>query len=1096
MQREIAHNLATGERRTNDVAPGKVKTFSELNLRHEIVLGLQSKNFLTPTMIQAAAIPIALTRKDMLVQSKSGTGKTLIYAIAILQGFKAGIKTPQALVIVPTRELAVQVKETISCLGEFLPTLKVSYFIGGIDVITDRRRIKNCDVVIGTPGRLLHLYRNNVLCLNNMNLLVLDEADQLYQLNGLYRSVIELIRKLPQQMQKIACSATYERNLDEQLAKSMNKPVLISNSERATVLLGIRQFVYELPRQINNIEQMNCKVEAVIKIFNLVPYEQVVLFASSKMRADSFRNYLARRGVKCHLISGAMNQEERSEVFDCYRYFKMRTLVATDVFARGVDSPHTNLIVNLDPPRDHVDYLHRIGRAGRFGSKGIAITLVYEDAESDHFKGILSKAHTGKSVLQFPNDAEKGLDFWNFTTYAFPYYIKEEEIQQLQEFPKKVGAPKTSAGPTKEAAGYASMKKDALMEEKTSADGNSSKKWMLPSRRNLHQLQDPMNAHIKEDKVNILAKEAQAAPEGVSSRTECAEEEKGTNIKDPSTKDKPASCAPNQDKPEISVVACHKLEETIKDALMEDRLVGSCEEENTEIPQKLDENDAQKINSILVENVIKSNNYCVGKDKPDKASGKDSLKEQPPPTIKVTKLEMENDTEKNKENLPNNNNTQKPDEFISPELTPSSLTPLDLTQDHTLTPPAPPVNSINNKTYCLAAPTATSSLTLQAMVISNTVDDASSISSDCSMGSRSESLSSLYSNTDVKQIWKKYLIIQKRRQRSAKIQSPKLMYNWSTSNHVNRVKRKRKVKIQTLNQANKGSISKPVSRMCKDKPMKIDEQTVSLFAELKYCRLIEKLDHSETIVKRLLRYSIKRKMSNVDVNIFVKLLYDAYNEIYGLKSIWEPKKSKGNEAQNKLTVRVAHRMNIPPVPAADDDPATGSEANEASQQSEEFTDNEDDYEEDMEEEDEGNSSSGFVESNESASSGIDTSEYNTDSSTEGDQDYDEYDDDDETGASSMYGSELSEEDLEWEEAEDEEESEAESTGSNVSLFGTSYKGSDTPEDEDLQSEEREELETEDVQSNMEQETLDMYQQMFQTQYQFILAHVASQMAEP
>ncbi|KAH8266071.1 hypothetical protein KR038_001864, partial [Drosophila bunnanda] len=923
MQREIAHNLATGEQRTNDVSPGKVKTFSELNLRHEIVLGLQRRNFLTPTMIQAAAIPIALSRKDMLVQSKSGTGKTLIYAIAALQGFYADIRTPQALVIVPTRELAIQVKETIRYLGEFMPKLKVSYFIGGIDVITDRRRIKNCGIAIGTPGRLLHLYKNNVLCVNNMSLLVLDEADQLYQQNGLYRQVIELIREMPRKIQKIACSATYERNLDEHLAKSMNKPVLISNSERATVLLGIRQFVYELPRQINNIEQMNCKVDAVIRIFNLVPYEQVVLFASSKMRADSFRNYLARRGVKCHLISGAMNQEERSEVFDCYRYFKMRTLVATDVFARGVDSPHTNLIVNLDPPKDHVDYLHRIGRAGRFGSKGIAITLVYEDAESAHFKGILSKAHTGKSVLQFPKDAEKGVDFWNFTKYDFPYYIKEEDNQKLQEFPKKEEAPM----------------KDVLRDEEASAAGDSSPKE--EASQDLHS----------------------------SKKTAAAKEKKSQNDKDSSQNNKPESFAANQDKPEISVIACHKLEETIQDAMMEDSLVSSGKEKQPELPQNLN-NDTQKCNSILVETAFKPNSNYIAKDKPDKASvqelispGKDFLKEQPPPIIKVTKLEMEPDTEINKENLPNNKNTQKPDEFISPELTPTSLTSLE----HTLTPPAPPVNSINNKTYCLAAPTATSSLTLQAMVISNTVDDASSISSDGSMGSRSESFSSLYSNTDVKQIWQKFLIILRGRQRTAKIQTPKLMYNWTTYNHVSRVQRKRKVKIQRPNLENNGSIYKP----------KIEEESVCLFPEQKYFRLIEKLEHSETIVKRLLRYCKKRKMSNLDVNLFLKLLYDAYNETYGLKSISESSKSKEMEPRNKLSVRVAHRMNIPPVPAADEDPATGSEANEASQHSEEFTDGEDYFEDEMEEE---NSSSGFVESTESASSGIDTSEYNTDSS--------------------------------------------------------------------------------------------------------------------
>ncbi|XP_017018435.1 probable ATP-dependent RNA helicase DDX20 [Drosophila kikkawai] len=1064
MQREIAHNLATGERRTKDVAPGKVKTFPELNLRHEIVLGLQRRNFLTPTMIQAAAIPIALSKKDTLVQSKSGTGKTLIYAIAALQRFDASIRTPQALVVVPTRELAVQVKDTFIYVGEFLPKLKVSYVIGGIDVHSDRVRIKDCQIVIGTPGRLLHLYRKNVLCVKNMHLLVLDEADQLYLQDGLRRHVMELIQVLPppQQIQKIACSATYEKNLDELVAKSMHKPVLISNSERATVLLGIRQFVYELPRQINNIAQMNCKLDAVMQIFNLVPYEQVVLFASSKMRADSFRNYLAKRGVECHLISGAMSQEERSKVFDCYRYFTMRTLVATDVFARGVDSPHTNLIVNLDPPMNHVDYLHRIGRAGRFGSKGIAITLVYEGAESEAFKGILSKAHTGKSVLEFPKEAEKGLDFWNFSSYEFPYYIKEEESVELKEFPQMEGTSK-GAGGTVEDIGEAPLKKDALTEEaerkkdalkdeEASADVDSSKKIEVPQEvEALPAKDDSKKNPMEEATPNMLENEAKIIDK-LAQMEECFEEEDLSKKEDATKetskqKDFPAnetdsnqsaSCAlsqenplPKPDKPEISVIACPKLKETLQEALKEDKLESSGEEEQPD--------------SILKENVLKPNNST---NKPDK----DTHKEQPPPIIKVTRQETENDIEKNKENQPNNQNTQYPDNSISPELSPSpSLTPLDLTQEQTLTPPAAPVNSINNKTYCLAAPTATSSLTLQAMVISNTVDDASSISSDGSMGSRSESFESLYSNSDVKQMWKKYLIIRRSHKRSAKVQTPKLMYSWATCKPVFRVKRKRKVKPKEIQVV----------------------PTIYLFPEPKFFRIFEKLEQKQTIIKRLFKYTKKYRMCNLASNLFLNHLYDAYNDIYGLKFMSEPKKSKENEPQNKLTVREAHRMNIPPVLAVDEDPATGSET---SQHSEEFTDHEDDYEEEEELEEE-YSSSGFVESNESASSGIDTSVYNNDSSSEGEHEYiysEETDDSDTT----VYSSES-------EEAEEEEEEvEATYTGSNVSLAGSSYQGSVSAEDD------------ENDQSDSHQEVLALYQQMFQTQYQFIAAHVASQQTRP
>lgn len=738
------------------------------------------------------------------MQSKSGTGKTLIYVTAALQGFDASIKTPQALVVVPTRELAVQVEEIFSYLGEYLPRLKAVHFIGGTDVSTDRKRMNKCNVVIGTPGRLMHLCHNQVLCANNLTVLVLDEADQLYQSQTLRMHLSQLIKALPVNIQKIACSATYENKLDEKLAKMMCKPVLISNSERATVLLGIRQFVYELPKQINNMAEMNCKLDAVVKIFELVPYEQVVLFASSKMRADSFRNYLARRGVECHLISGAMSQEERSKVFDCYRFFSMRTLVATDVFARGVDSPHTNLIVNLDPPKDHVDYLHRIGRAGRFGSKGIAITLVYEGTESDKFKSILSKAPTGKSVLEFPKAPTKDINFWDFKAYDFPYFVPEEDNQPVANASKQGEALKDdlkSEAPKEEealTAGEASKIKDAPKEEKALKDvlreeaaskaAAASPNKDAPKEKEASTDRNPEVDHApekndppkKENIPKVLEKEKITTKESVT--------------RDPSIE--PLVALPNENRPEISVVACHKLVETIKDALMEDKKETS-DEELPEVSYKLENNYSQALEPTVDQNASVLNNYNNGKDNPEQVSVQEKLeatippckdlnKEQPPPKITVNELQMESDMGNDKENQPNNIITQNTEELISPELTPSSLTPLELTHEPsssptTLTPPAAPVNSINNKTYCLAAPTATSSMTLQAMVMSNTVDDASSISSDGSMGSRSDSYSSIYTTSDAKEIWNKFLITKRRLKRSSRNKNRTVIYNWAAS---------------------------------------------------------------------------------------------------------------------------------------------------------------------------------------------------------------------------------------------------------------------------------------------------------------------------
>ncbi|XP_068149359.1 probable ATP-dependent RNA helicase DDX20 isoform X2 [Drosophila tropicalis] len=437
MEGAIAHNLDNGNFRTSDVAAGQAKSFSDINhLKPEVLNGLQRNNFVTPTKIQAAAIPIALTGMDLLVQSKSGTGKTLIYVIAAMQMLEKSVKQPQVLIIVPTRELAIQVESTFQAMAE----KSVCAFIGGTDVTKDRQRIHQSRIVIGTLGRLLHLYDSKVFNMSEIKLLVLDEADQLYMTNELKKTVGRIVNNLPQKLQIIACSATYENKLDEHLAKLMLNPILISNSERATVLLGIRQFVYEFPAQVNGIDDMLRKVEAVQSIVAQLPYEQAIFFASSLMRADSFRNYLNARDVQCDLISGALDQRKRLEAFEGYRRFTIRTMVATDLMARGVDSSYANLVINLDIPRDHVTYLHRIGRAGRFGSKGIAITLI-SSSESKKFKEMLGQIGTGMTVLRFPHDElqnrQRSFSFWDFDSYKLPHYVSENGESDDVKKPRK-----------------------------------------------------------------------------------------------------------------------------------------------------------------------------------------------------------------------------------------------------------------------------------------------------------------------------------------------------------------------------------------------------------------------------------------------------------------------------------------------------------------------------------------------------------------------------------------------------------------------------------------------------------------------------------
>ena len=352
----------------------------------------------------------------MLVQSKSGTGKTLIFSTIVLEFYKSDVREPQSLIVAPTREIAVQIEEILNQIGKYCAGFRAVCVIGGMDVVEDRKRLQGAKSVVGTPGRILHLIQNEVLNTSQMSLLVLDEADKMY--THTFRQDLQRIRKaLPNRKQTIACSATFVDNLDQELAKIMKNPLLISTEEKATLLVGIKQFVYELPEQKTSILEMQLKLEALRHIFGRVTFKQCLIFAGSQSRADSYCSYLEKEGWPCELISGAQDQKTRLENFRKFREFKTRILLATDLMARGVDSEHVNLVINLELPFDVVTYLHRIGRAGRFGSHGVAISFIASAKDHKTFKKLITEVGSGMKVLKFPakgKEESEARDLWHF----------------------------------------------------------------------------------------------------------------------------------------------------------------------------------------------------------------------------------------------------------------------------------------------------------------------------------------------------------------------------------------------------------------------------------------------------------------------------------------------------------------------------------------------------------------------------------------------------------------------------------------------------------------------------------------------------------
>lgn len=237
---------------------------------------------------------------DLLVQAKSGTGKTLVFVVAILEATKTKVPAPQSLVLAPTREIAIQIELNLRRAGAALAGFRVESFIGGLDVAEDRRKVQNCHCVVGTPGRLLHLMKNNVINCASIALLVLDEADQLMGSDSFRKDVRAISQRLGQKTQTIALSATFERGIDEQLARLMHRtPIGVTPKREVPILLGVKQYVHTLPplaTKMNTMQEMYAKVKAVNEIFDRVPFSQCLLFLNSNARAESYSNYLSQSG--------------------------------------------------------------------------------------------------------------------------------------------------------------------------------------------------------------------------------------------------------------------------------------------------------------------------------------------------------------------------------------------------------------------------------------------------------------------------------------------------------------------------------------------------------------------------------------------------------------------------------------------------------------------------------------------------------------------------------------------------------------------------------------------------------------------------------
>jgi ATP-dependent RNA helicase DDX6/DHH1 len=361
--------------KTSDVTNTKGNEFEDFCLKRELLMGIFEKGWEKPSPIQEASIPIALTSRDVLARAKNGTGKTGAYCIPLVERVEPEKKHIQAMIIVPTRELALQTSQICIELSKHLK-IKVMVTTGGTDLKEDIMKLNSTvHLVIATPGRILDLMDKNVADMSQCKMIVLDEADKL--LSQDFKGILDrIISFLPKDRQICLYSATFPVTVEAFMKKHMRQPYEINLMEELT-LLGVTQFYAFV--------QEKQKVHCLNTLFRKLQINQSIIFCNSTQRVELLAKKITELGYSCYYIHSRMAQAHRNRVFHDFRQGHCRNLVCSDLLTRGIDIQAVNVVINFDFPRNAETYLHRIGRSGRFGHLGVAINLItYDDRFALH----------------------------------------------------------------------------------------------------------------------------------------------------------------------------------------------------------------------------------------------------------------------------------------------------------------------------------------------------------------------------------------------------------------------------------------------------------------------------------------------------------------------------------------------------------------------------------------------------------------------------------------------------------------------------------------------------------------------------------------
>jgi len=348
-----------------------VTSFDDMNLKNELLRGIYAYGFEKPSAIQQRGIMPVLAGHDTIAQAQSGTGKTATFSISVLQQIDLKLNKCQALILAPTRELAQQIQKVLRALGDFLNVTSHAC-VGGTLVRDDIRILRDgVQVVVGTPGRVYDMIKRQELDMGSVKIFVLDEADEMLS-RGFKDQIYDVFQHLPPSVQVCLFSATMPEDILEISQRFMRNPVRILVKRDELTLEGIKQFYIE-------VEKEEWKLETLCDLYETLTITQAIIYCNTRRKVDWLTDKMSNRDFTVSSMHGDMTGQERELIMKEFRSGSSRVLITTDLLARGIDVQQVSLVINYDLPANRENYIHRIGRSGRFGRKGVAINFVTAD---------------------------------------------------------------------------------------------------------------------------------------------------------------------------------------------------------------------------------------------------------------------------------------------------------------------------------------------------------------------------------------------------------------------------------------------------------------------------------------------------------------------------------------------------------------------------------------------------------------------------------------------------------------------------------------------------------------------------------------------